>query len=55
MTNGAFRLNFAQALNLTPRDAKAVSEIKSQIGVKWLSSFLTADRRKTFCLMLQGS
>jgi len=42
--------NFAQALNLTPRDAKAVIEINGQTGVKWLSSFLTADRRKTFCL-----
>jgi hypothetical protein len=42
--------NFAQSLNLTPRDAKTVIEINGQTGVKWLNSFLTADRRKTFCL-----
>ena len=42
--------NFAQALNPTAADIKAVGEVNAQAGVKWLYSFLSADRRKTYCL-----
>jgi hypothetical protein len=41
---------FAQALNPTAADIKAVGEVNAQAGVKWLYSFLSADRRKTYCL-----
>ena len=41
---------FAQALNPTAADIKAVGEVNAQAGVKWLYSFLSADKRKTYCL-----
>ena len=42
--------NFAAALNASTADLKAVVEINNQTGVKWLYSFLSADKRKTYCL-----
>ncbi len=42
--------NFAEALNLTAAGAKAVSVANADAGVKWLYSFLSADKRKTYCL-----
>ena len=42
--------NFAAALNASAADLKAIVEINNKIGVKWLQSFLSADKRKTYCL-----
>lgn len=42
--------NFAEELNATQDDLKAVSDANDQAGVKWLYSFLSADKRKTYCL-----
>jgi hypothetical protein len=42
--------NFAATLSLTAADAKAVVDINTLVGVKWLYSFLSADKRKTYCL-----
>src|SRR5690348_18243518 len=42
--------NFAAALNASAADLKAIVEINNQTGVKWLQSFLSADKRKTYCL-----
>lgn len=42
--------SFAEALNPNAADIKAVGEVNAAIGVKWLYSFLSADRRKTYCL-----
>jgi len=42
--------NFASALNASPEDLKAVVDINKIAGVKWLYSFLSADKRKTYCL-----
>jgi hypothetical protein len=42
--------NFASQLNITPDQLKAVGEINADVGVKWLYSFLSADKRKTYCL-----
>jgi hypothetical protein len=42
--------NFTEALNLTASDAKGVVDINTLVGVKWLYSFLSADKRKTYCL-----
>jgi len=42
--------NFATALNVTSADLKAVVQINDATGVKWLNSFLSADKRKTYCL-----
>lgn len=42
--------NFAEALNASTEDLKAVVNINNEMGVKWLYSFLSADKRKTYCL-----
>ena len=42
--------NFAEQLELTPEGAAAVQLINAEVGVNWLFSFLTADKRKTYCL-----
>jgi hypothetical protein len=42
--------NFAEAFNASKSDYKAVVEINHVAGVKWLYSFLSADKRKTYCL-----
>ncbi len=42
--------NFAESLNVSTEDLKAVVEINTLVGVKWLYSFLSADKRKTYCL-----
>jgi len=42
--------NFAQGLNATTAELKAVVDINAKVGVKWLHSFLSADKRKTYCL-----
>lgn len=42
--------NFAESLTVSPADARAVVDINTIVGVKWLYSFLSADKRKTYCL-----
>jgi Protein of unknown function (DUF4242) len=42
--------NFAEALNVSAANLKAVVDINNTTGVKWLYSFLSADKRKTYCL-----
>jgi hypothetical protein len=42
--------NFAQRLELTKEAAAAVSVINDQEGIKWVFSFLSPDKRKTYCL-----
>ncbi len=42
--------NFAQDVNLTDADAAQVRLINDEIGIQWLYSFLSADKRKTYCL-----
>ncbi len=39
--------NFAESFNASAADYAAVIEINEQAGVKWLYSFLSADKRKT--------
>jgi hypothetical protein len=41
---------FAEQLELTPEDAAQVNQINDEEGVRWLYSFLSADKRKTYCL-----
>jgi hypothetical protein len=41
---------FAQALNPSASDIKAISEVNAASGVRWLHSFLSADKRRTYCL-----
>lgn len=42
--------DFAAELNLDADAVRAVEEINADCGVKWLYSFLSADKRKTYCL-----
>jgi hypothetical protein len=42
--------NFAEDLDLTGEDVKLIDEINADEGVRWLFSFLSADRRRTYCL-----
>jgi hypothetical protein len=41
---------YADDLELTAEDADGVNRINSEEGVEWLYSFLSADKRKTYCL-----
>ena len=42
--------NFAEALVVTKEGADQVRQINDQEGIKWLFSFLSPDKRKTYCL-----
>jgi hypothetical protein len=42
--------NFAESLNPSPDEIRTIGEINAAVGVKWLHSFLSADKRKTYCL-----
>ena len=42
--------NFAEQLDLSDDTVVAVSKINGDIGVNWVFSFLSADKRKTYCL-----
>ena len=41
---------FAEQLELTTDDVKLIEEINADEGVRWLFSFLSADRRRSYCL-----
>ena len=41
---------FAEQLDLTSDDVRLIDEINAGEGVHWLFSFLSADRRRTYCL-----
>jgi hypothetical protein len=41
---------FADQLELSRDDVKLIEEINADEGVRWLFSFLSADRRRTYCL-----
>jgi Nickel responsive protein SCO4226-like len=42
--------HFAEQLDLTREDAAAVKLVNDDVGVQWLFSFLSADKKKTYCL-----
>jgi hypothetical protein len=42
--------NFADELEVTKDAADSVQRINAEEGVKWLFSFLSADKKKTYCL-----
>jgi hypothetical protein len=41
---------FAQELELSPENLLAVEDYNADAGLRWLFSFLTADRKKTYCV-----
>ena len=42
--------NFAEQLELSNEDVQTVTRINDDVGVRWMYSFLSADKKKTFCL-----
>ena len=42
--------SFAEQLDLSEDDVKLIEEVNREEGVRWLFSFLSADRRRTYCL-----
>jgi Protein of unknown function (DUF4242) len=42
--------HFAEQLVATREGAAAVRLVNGEVGVHWLFSFLSADKKKTFCL-----
>src|SRR3954453_8704586 len=42
--------DFAEQLNLTKEGVQNVNLINDQEGVQWIFSFLSADKKKTYCL-----
>ena len=42
--------NFAEQLEVTDDSAATVKRINDEEGVEWLFSFLSADKKKTYCL-----
>src|SRR3954447_20437820 len=41
---------FADDLDISADDVRQVDEINADEGVRWIFSFLSADRRQTYCL-----
>ena len=41
---------YAEQLELSSEGVKALEAINADEGVRWLFSFLSADRRRTYCL-----
>jgi len=42
--------NFAEKLEASADGAATVNKINEDLGVQWLISFLSADKKKTYCL-----
>lgn len=42
--------SFAEQLDLDTEDVRLIEEINADEGVHWLFSFLSADRRRSYCL-----
>jgi hypothetical protein len=42
--------NFAEDLELGAADVVGIEAVNDDVGVRWVYSFLSADKRKTYCL-----
>jgi hypothetical protein len=42
--------NFAEELELTGTDVLGIEAVNDDVGVRWIYSFLSADKRRTYCL-----
>ena len=42
--------NFAEQLDLTKDGVESVKRVNDEEGVAWIFSFLSADKKKTYCL-----
>ncbi len=41
---------FAEQLDLDADDVRLIEDVNADEGVRWLFSFLSADRRRSYCL-----
>jgi Protein of unknown function (DUF4242) len=41
---------FAEQLDLSGDDVRRIEHVNADEGIRWLFSFLSADRRRTYCL-----
>lgn len=41
---------FAEQIEITDESVRLIEEINAEEGVSWLTSFLTADRQRSYCL-----
>jgi hypothetical protein len=41
---------YAEQLELSSEGVRLIEDVNADEGVRWLFSFLTADRRRTYCL-----
>jgi hypothetical protein len=42
--------DFAEEVELTGEGIREIEAINADVGVRWIHSFLSADKKKTFCL-----
>ncbi len=42
--------NFAERLELTQGDVSEILRVESDVGITWLFSFLSTDKKKTYCV-----
>ena len=42
--------SFAEQLDLSNDDVRLIEEVNAGEGVRWVYSFLSADRRRSYCL-----
>lgn len=42
--------NFAEQLQVDSEAAAGINKVNDEVGVQWLISFLSADKKKTYCL-----
>jgi hypothetical protein len=42
--------NFAEQVELNRDDALQISQVNADVGIQWLFSFLSADKKKSYCL-----
>ena len=42
--------NFAEQIQVSPEVATAIKQVNGDVGINWLFSFLSADKKKSYCL-----
>ena len=42
--------NFAEQVEMNSEIAETITRVNEEVGVEWIYSFLSLDRRKTYCL-----
>lgn len=42
--------SFAEDVDVNSAQAAHIKQINDEVGIEWLYSFLSADKRKTYCL-----